>query len=73
VSNANQIKAYITINMGKKAVVEKKQYHEELIRVINYPDFMLYEYFNDTFWERVHAVGLKKLEEKVLEIQSYSG
>ena len=52
--------------------MEKKNYHEELIRVVNYPDYMLYEHFNETFWSKVEKVGLKKLEKIVVEIQEYS-
>ena len=64
--------SYLKMNAGMKAKVKKKNYHEELIRVINYPDFMLYEHFNATFWKRIHAVGLVRVQNMANEIQEYS-
>ena len=49
--------ANLKMNEGKHFEVDKQAYHEELIRLINYPDFMLYEHFNTTFWNRVNEMG----------------
>jgi galactosylceramide sulfotransferase len=50
--------ANIKMNEGKHLNLEKRNYHEELIRLINYPDFMLYDYFNSTFWKKVNSIGI---------------
>ena len=41
-------------------------------RVINYPDFMLYEHFNATFWSRIERIGFKNVQEMVQKIRIYS-
>ena len=50
--------ANIKMNEGKHLNLEKRNYHEELIRLINYPDFMLYDYFNSTFWQKINSIGI---------------
>jgi len=60
--------ANLKMNEGKHIEVDKQPYHEELIRLINYPDFMLYEHFNSTFWNRVDEVGRARVESMAREI-----
>ena len=44
--------ANLEVNVARQTHAELKEYHEEIVRLINYPEFMLYEYFNTTFWEK---------------------
>ena len=64
--------ANFKLNEGRHFDVAKKNYHTELIRVINYPDFMLYDHFNATFWARVERVGLETVQEMAEKIRVYS-
>ena len=64
--------ANLKMNEGKHFEVDKQAYHEELIRLINYPDFMLYEHFNTTFWNKVNEVGRSRVEEMAKEIATLS-
>lgn len=34
---------------------------------------MLYEHFNNTFWEKVETIGVEKVESIAEEIRQYSG
>merc|ERR1712168_225916 len=64
--------ANFKLNEGRHLKIAKKNYHTELIRVINYPDFMLYDHFNSTFWNRVNAVGLNNVQEMAEKIRLHS-
>ena len=64
--------ANFKLNEGRHFDIVKKNYHTELIRVINYPDFMLYDHFNATFWARVERVGLENVQEMAEKIRIYS-
>lgn len=44
--------ANLEVNVARQTHAELKEYHEEIVRLINYPEFMLYDYFNTTFWEK---------------------
>lgn len=56
------------MNEGHHFDVDKQPYHQELIRLINYPDFMLYEHFNTTFWNKINQVGLDRVKEMADQI-----
>ena len=58
--------AYLRTNEGKKVKLAKKSYTEELIKVFNYPDYMLYEHFNASLWARIDAIGLEKIEQDLV-------
>ena len=60
------------MNGGHHPDVTKRNYEEELIRLINYPDFMLYDHFNNTFWRKIEQVGLERVESMVEQIKNYS-
>ena len=64
--------ANLKMNEGHHIPVRSKAYHEELIRTINYPDFMLYEHFNRTFWERIEEVGIERVTELASQITELS-
>ena len=64
--------ANLMTNVAKHVVVEKKMYYEELIGVINYPDYMLYDHFNQTFWRKIDHVGLEKVKIMAGEIKKLS-
>ena len=64
--------ANLKTNAGHNPSVTTKAYHEELIRTINYPDFMLYEHFNATFWRKIEAVGVDRIEKLASEIRELS-
>ena len=64
--------ANLKMNEGKHFEVDKQSYHEELIRLINYPDFMLYEHFNTTFWNKVNEAGRSRVEKMAKEIATLS-
>ena len=40
--------------------------------MINYPDFMLYDHFNATFWARIEKIGLEKVQAMADEIKDFS-
>ena len=56
--------AYLKMNGGREHQKQGKAYYEEQVRVINYPDFMLYEHFNRTFWAKVHQIGLDNVQQR---------
>lgn len=64
--------ANIRVNEGKKVKIEKPHYIDDLIRVWNYPDYMLYEHFNTTLWRKIDHVGLEKVESTVQKIKKLS-
>ena len=64
--------AYLPMNSGRKHSQEAAEYHEELVRVINYPDFMLYEHFNRTFWAKIDERGLDIVQRRADEIKYQS-
>ena len=55
--------AYLRANEGKKVELPKKVNTEELIKIFNYPDYMLYEYFNATLWAKINEIGLEKVKQ----------
>merc|ERR1719277_660450 len=55
--------AYLRTNEGKKINLSKEAYTEELIKVFNYPDYMLYEHFNSTLWKKINEIGIEKVEQ----------
>ena len=40
--------------------------------MINYPDFMLYDHFNATFWARIEKIGLEKVQAMADKIKQFS-
>ena len=64
--------AYLKMNGGREHKKQGKAYYEEQVRVINYPDFMLYEHFNRTFWAKVHQIGLDVVQQRANMIKSKS-
>ena len=60
--------ANLMTNVGKRVKVAKKMYYEELIHVINYPDYMLYDHFNQTLWRKIDQIGLDKVHAMSVEI-----
>ena len=55
--------AYLRTNEGKKVNLSKEAYTKELIKVFNYPDYMLYEHFNSTLWKKINEIGIEKVEQ----------
>ena len=37
--------------------------------MINYPDYMLYNHFNETFWRKIEHVGFEKVKLMASEIK----
>ena len=64
--------AYLKANSAKTIRVEKKNYNRELIEVLNYPDFMLYQHFNRTFWRKIEEVGFDTVQKMSAEIERLS-
>ena len=40
--------------------------------MINYPDYMLYNHFNETFWRKIEHVGFEKVKLMASEIKKLS-
>ena len=60
------------MNEGRHLALAKRNYQEEIIRLINYPDFMLYDHFNTTFWAKINQIGLERIEKMADEIRVLS-
>jgi len=54
--------AYLKVNAQAHSGLELSKKAVRNLEKINYPDYALYRYFNQTFWQKVDSIGRAKVE-----------
>ena len=60
------------IDKVEVSMSDNNENFDDLIRQVNFPDYLLYEHFNATFWRKVKQVGIQRVDAIAKEIRQLS-